>query len=294
MIAMRMASCAAALPALAAAVCLATAEPVAAQTVGIDTGVVDTPDIDQPESASWRFRLGLGLAVVPDYIGSDDYVLAPLPQFTAFKGPQYVNVTGTYLFSNVIDSPNWRLGPTAKFINDRRCNAEDNRVNDQKCQSNAFMLGLTGGYAFDITGINNARAKLTPTLEVLGDVAGANDGVTIEPQLNFTQKLSESWRMGLRAFGTWGSDNYNTYYFGVTGRQSQDSGLSRHDADAGFYQTGLLGVFDYDISQNWRLSLIGRYARMLGDAEDSPMVDGAQARGSANQWLGGTVVSYAW
>jgi outer membrane protein len=287
-------SCSAFLSALAALVCLGTAVPAAAQTVGVDTGVVDTPDIGQPESASWRFRLGLGLAIAPDYVGSDDYILAPLPQFTASKGPQYVNITGTYLFSNVIDSPNWRLGPTAKFINDRRCNAEDNRVNDQKCQSNAFMLGLTGGYAFDIGGFNNANAKLSPTVEVLGDVAGANDGVTIEPQLNFAQKLSENWRMGLRAFGTWGSDNYNTYYFGVTGRQSQDSGLSRHNADAGFYQTGLLGVFDYDISQNWRLSLIGRYARMLGDAEDSPMVDGAQARGSANQWLGGTVISYAW
>lgn len=53
-------------------------------------------------------------------------------------------------------------------------------------------------------------------------------------------------------------------------------------------------MFDYDLTNNWRLSFIGRYMRMVGDAEDSPLVDGDGGRGSANQWAGGAIVSYGW
>ncbi len=91
-----------------------------------------------------------------------------------------------------------------------------------------------------------------------------------------------------------GSEDYERYYFGVDGTQSRASGLPQHDADSGFQQVGLLGVFDYDLTNNWRLSFIGRYMRMVGDAEDSPLVDGDGGRGSANQWAGGAIVSYGW
>ncbi len=268
-----------------------------AQDVGIDAGPVIDPDTapDQAAADQWRFRVGLGVGVRPDYIGSDDYEAVPLPQFTASRGTQYVNITGSYLFSNLVPSSNWRLGPTAKFLNGGdRCNADDNRVSDMRCQANALMLGATGGYAFPIPGLAGRQAKLTPALEILGDVAGANDGVTIEPQLNYAQLLAADWRLGLRAFGTWGSDDFNDYTFGVSRFDAQRSGLPRYSADAGFYQTGLLGAVDYDLTEAWRLSVIGRYTRLVGDAEDSPIVDGRDAQGSANQFLAGLIVSYVW
>jgi MipA family protein len=268
--------------------------PAIAQDIG-DIGAIETPVYTpDPASPSWRYRVGLGLALAPDYVGSDDYRFVPLPQFSASKGPQYVALTGGYLSSNVLPSQNWRLGPTAKYIRGDRCNAQDNRVNDQKCQADALMLGATGGYAFTFKGLNDENANLTPTLEVLGDVAGANEGVTIEPQLNYAQRLSDRWQMALRGFATFGSEDYERYYFGVNGTQSRASGLSQHDADGGFQQVGLLGVFDYDLTDHWRLSFVGRYMRMVGDAEDSPLVDGDDGRGSANQWVGGAIVSYGW
>lgn len=272
--------------------------PAIAQDVGFDTGPIDAPDEEEPLAAQtpaeWHFRVGLGVGVRPDYPGSNDYEVVPIPQLTAFKGPQYVDVTGTYLFSNVLPSPNWRFGPTAKFIRGDRCNAADNQVNDMRCQANAFMLGATGGYAVQIPGINGNPARLTPALEIVADTAGANDGYTIEPQLNYAQRLTDNWRLGVRGFGTWGSGNYNNYYFGVTQIQSQDSGLSQHNAKASFYQAGLLGAVDYDVTEHWKLSLIGRYTRLVGDAKDSPLVDGNDGRGTANQFLAGTTVSYAW
>jgi outer membrane protein len=284
------------LPLLALLPLVGAARPCAAADVGVglDIGPVETPEEDEAQQGTWRYRIGLGLGVTPDYVGSDDYRLAPIPQITAFKGPRYVNLTGTYLFSNLLPTANWRLGPTAKFIRGDRCNAKDDKVSEQKCQADALMLGGTGGYAFDVPGINNQQAKLTPAIEILGDVTKANEGMTIEPQINFAQRLSSDWRMALRGFGIWGSDNYEGYYFGVDQIQARDSGLPQYDADGGFQQFGLLGVFDYDITKRWRLSLLGRYARLIGDAQDSPLVDGDEGRGSANQFLGGAIVSYVW
>lgn len=276
------------------------ATPAGAQDVGIDAGPIDTPETADtaadPAAADAaapevRWRVGLGVGVRPDYLGSNDYEAVPLPQLTVSRGPQYVNITGAYLFSNALPSPNWRLGPTAKFIRGDRCNADDGRVNAMRCQADAVMLGATGGYSFVIPGLGGP-ARLAPELEILGDAAGANDGYTIEPQLNYTQRLSDDWRLGLRGFGTWASENYNDYYFGVTRFQANQSGLPQYSADSGFYQVGLLGVADYDITEHWKLSLIGRYARMIGDAEDSPIVDGDQGRGSANQFLAGIVAAY--
>lgn len=256
-----------------------------------------TPGAQTPEAKAaqqWHFRFGLGLGVVPDYMGSDDYKLAPIPQFTARKQFQYVNITGAYLTSNVLPSANWRLGAAARYISDNRCSAENNRVNNMNCLSQAFMLGPTVGYVFPIKGINNRLGMLTPTLETLFDVSGANDGFTVEPQLNYTQKLSERWGGLLRGFMTIGSENYENYYFGVNSRQSRQSGLPQHDADGGVQQMGFLAAGDYSMTDNWTLTLLGRYARMMGDAADSPLVDGNHGVGNANQFLAGAVISYGW
>lgn len=75
--------------------------PAAAQDIGAIETPVYTPD---QESPSWRYRVGLGLALVPDYVGSDDYRFVPLPQLSASKGPQYAALTGGYLSSNVLPS----------------------------------------------------------------------------------------------------------------------------------------------------------------------------------------------
>ncbi len=47
----------------------------------------------------------------------------------------------------------------------------------------------------------------------------------------------------------------------------------------------------YEISQRWDLSLLSQYKLMLGDAEDSPVVDD---QGEEHQFFGGFVISYTW
>ncbi len=51
----------------------------------------------------------------------------------------------------------------------------------------------------------------------------------------------------------------------------------------------MIGFFH--LNENWHLGGSAMYQRLLGDAEDSPVVDD---RGSANQIFGGLAILYSW
>jgi outer membrane scaffolding protein for murein synthesis (MipA/OmpV family) len=263
----------------------------AAQAPAQLADVGGTADVEeQAPSQAWRFIVGLGAAVVPDYVGSDDYTLAVLPKLRAKKGPYYADLTGPFLSSNVLPSQTWQLGPAGQFIKGDRCNSADNTVNNMKCQSDAFMLGGQAAYNFIFSDIS----RLSPKARLLFDVSGANDGYTFEPLLEYAQRLSESWGLLLQSNVIIGSGSYENYYFGVTSSQSRASGLKAYNADGGFQQFGFTAVGSYKATDAVRVDLIGRYQRLVGDAADSPLVDGtSNSRGDANQFIFGALGTYS-
>jgi outer membrane protein len=75
-------------------------------------------------------------------------------------------------------------------------------------------------------------------------------------------------------------------YFGIDAADAAASGLDEFNADEGFKDVNLLS---YRFLERWSLAVIGTYARLLGDAEDSPVVDDV---GDANQFFGGALINY--
>ena len=67
--------------------------------------------------------------------------------------------------------------------------------------------------------------------------------------------------------------------------------MSVFDADGGLdsVRFGLMGVMH--LSFNWHIGAAAIYGRLLGDIEDSPVVD---IRGDANQFIGGISAIYSW
>jgi outer membrane scaffolding protein for murein synthesis (MipA/OmpV family) len=273
----------------AATMAVATlAAPAWAQVADVG-GTASVDAQDKVPAANWRFTLGLGAALVPDYVGSDDYEVAVLPKLRAQKGPYYADLTGPLMTSNVLPSDTWQLGPAGQFIKGGRCNSSDNTVNDMRCQSDAFMLGAMAGSRFRLTD----DSSLTPRARMLFDVTGANEGFTFEPQLEYARRLSTDWALLLQGNLIVSSDNYANYYFGVSGPQSQQSGLDTYNAEGGIQQFGFTAIGRYNITKAWSLDLIGRYQRLVGDAQDSPLVDGTgNSRGDPNQFIFGLVGAY--
>jgi outer membrane scaffolding protein for murein synthesis (MipA/OmpV family) len=77
--------------------------------------------------------------------------------------------------------------------------------------------------------------------------------------------------------------------FGISGGDPDRSGLDTHDADEGFKNASVSGSLTYQLSQKLSLTGLAAFSRLLGDAEDSPIVDD---QGSANQLLGGVLLNY--
>ena len=79
----------------------------------------------------------------------------------------------------------------------------------------------------------------------------------------------------------------------MTGPQSRQSGLKTYNADGGVQQFGFTAVGSYNATESIRVDLIGRYQRLVGDAADSPLVDGtSNSRGDANQFIFGVIGAY--
>lgn len=82
------------------------------------------------------------------------------------------------------------------------------------------------------------------------------------------------------------SDDYMTSFFGVGAPQSLASGLPVYRPSDGFKDVYAGVTAAIDLDEHWSLMLIGRYAHLIGDAADSPIVE------SESQLFGGLGVAY--
>ena len=95
------------------------------------------------------FSIGGGLGVAPDYEGSSDYELVPVPAGSAkFDNGMFVKMLGLNLRANLIPSNFWRLGPVYNYRAERD-NVENNRVDRMREVSDASEFGIFGGIEWE-------------------------------------------------------------------------------------------------------------------------------------------------
>lgn len=226
------------------------------------------------------YAAGAGLAVVPDYIGSDDYEVVPLPYFTVdFGNHMDLRLVGNRLSSNLIPHPVFKAGLVGEYIGERD-DVDNNRVDRMDDVDASFMLGGFVGFA---QGGWNGR------IEVMTDVADGNDGTIGRLALGWGTALNETMRLNLEGYTTYGDDDFMEAYFSVDAADSVRSGLPRYDADSGFYDVGLNVTHNWNFTGSWRLVSFLGISQLVGDADDdSPVVD----EGSETQGRLGAMVTY--
>ncbi len=252
---------------------------VASQALAQDTG-----------SDNWQIKLGAGLGLAPDYEGSEDYDIVPLPNLAVQKGHRYGELLGTKIESNLINHPNWRIGPSANFRSGYN-DVSDKRVDNLTDRGSSFELGLSGGYVFEFDQLLFSDASIELGLEFLHDVSSGHEGWLLTPSVTYAAPISDSWSLSTGVETTYASGNYMSHYFSINSSDAANSGLDNFDADADFKDFALNVGAGYEISRRWDLSLLSQYKLMLGDAEDSPVVDD---QGEEHQFFGGFVISYTW
>lgn len=230
-------------------------------------------------AAAPKTSLGLGVGMVPDYEGSDNYTAVPLLYGRYSYGDgAYLQLRGNELKWNFLNDK-VEFGPLLEYRMSRN-DVASNRVDKMDKVDAALAAG-----AFLTGRINNFSA----TVKFAADVSGEDTGYTVTLGGDYQAKVSDKLRMTFGLSTTYASDDYMESYFQVDNSNRGNTTLDNNDADDGeFKDVGLHMTANYSFTSNWSVVSNLGYKRLVGEAEDSPIVDDA---GSANQFfLGATAV----
>ena len=165
-----------------------------------------------------------------------------------------------------------------------RDDVEDNQVDELKSVDPSVMLGLIAGYDFLATPQNDLA------LEVEGRQDVANDnGFLGTIRGRYGRLFAERWRLDTLVATTWASEDYMSSYFGIDAGDAARSGLDQFNADEGFKEVAFGASLTYRFLERWSTTVTGLYTRLIGDAEDSPVVED---RGDENQLFGAFLINY--
>ncbi|MEZ5906058.1 MAG: MipA/OmpV family protein [Geminicoccaceae bacterium] len=234
-----------------------------------------------------NFTIGLGGGIAPDYEGSDDYKPVPNWLFQVddlYHPDTYVTVAGPVLRSNFVPDPHFRAGVSGLWVPERD-DVENNRVDDLDSTDTALLLGPTVGWDF----LAEPTRSLTTSIDLIYDVAN-NNGFLITPKVTYFDALPQSkFSYGAELSTTWASDDYMSEQFGINANNAAKSGLDQYSADESFKDVSVGVNGNYRFTDKWSASLALQYKRMVGDAEDSPIVDDA---GDANQFIAAATINF--
>jgi outer membrane scaffolding protein for murein synthesis (MipA/OmpV family) len=236
------------------------------------------------DDTAWNVTLGAGASYSPDYEGSDDYEVDPLP-LIAINYRDFIRLRGTGLtidFLGLSDSKfaeAFSFGALVKYDDGREAN--DNPVLrrltdiDQGADGGLFAEYELGPVSFGLTAVQ--------------DLGTRHEGTTAEFKIEYGRALASRLRGQIDASVSWADDDYTQSYFGISAADSQASGLREFTAESGLKDAGVSASLHYLINEHWRVTGRLAYRRMLGDAADSPLVED---EGSQHQASGAVIVSY--
>lgn len=245
--------------------------------------------------------IGLGVGMVPSYVGSDDYIAFPLPVIAGRLGGVGIAPNGAGFVLDV-NSPKPAMaprkgarvafGPALRLRLDRAIRITDVVVARAGKLDPALEVG--GNVAVNIPGVIKPFDSLSIGVQARWDVLGAHDGMVIEPQISYRALLGKGFTLQAQASAEFVDDNFADTYFSVSPAQATATGLARFRAEGGLNRIGTTASLSYDLDRNplnggWAINAIGGYSRLVGDSADTPYT---AVRGDANQFIIGAGAAF--
>lgn len=211
--------------------------------------------------------VGLGAAVVPEYLGSDkgravpvivvDYQHASGFFASTSSGIGYKTKVGPLSLSGA-------LGVAASRSDRDHGLSKGSDALKGMGEIKASAIGAFGiGYEFD-GGIGvGLRASMALTHRERGN---SYDFGMQAPLLK-----GEKNQVGMYASATYSDKKNMQAFYGVTAAQSAASGYKRYDTKAGFSRVNLGVNWNHKLNKNWSVNSMAGAVSLLGDAADSPL-----------------------
>jgi outer membrane protein len=255
---------------------------VAGTVVSAQAADFVTPAWAPGAAKDWTVTIGVEGRMTPSYEGSDRYVFLPLPLFDVRKAgtPRRFHGPRDGFGVPILDTGMFRAGPAIKIKLPRR-ESDDSDLNGL---GNVDWTIEVGGFLeFWPTQWLRTRGELRQGI-------GGHHGIVGDLMADLVMPVTPQLTLSGGPRTTFMSDKAVDPYFSVNAVQSANSGLPVYSAGGGFYSYGAGVQARYEWSPQWATNVFVEYARLTGDAADSPIV---ALRGSRDQWQVGLGVSYS-
>lgn len=231
------------------------------------------------EESILDLSLGGGVGYEPDYEGSDDYEVSPIPYIELSLLGGLASLSPGGLEAALPLNDNFFIGLGLGYDGGR--DEDENAALDGLGDVDGSLVGSIGGAL--------ALDPAVLSLIFTHDLGSGHEGYTIDLETEYgIEVIEDKVEIGLGAGITWASQNYTEAYFGVSTAQAAASGLNQFDVDAGFKSAGVGVSAGYALTDYAALQLELGYRRLLGDVADSPIVDN---QGSPNQFSAGLILA---
>jgi len=220
-----------------------------------------------------RFGLGLtlrgGLAVSPDYFGSDSFQLGPDVGVTFHYMRLGERVFGSEDFD--AEKQGFGLRGAFRFVEDRD-SADFPELAGLDDVDTSVEAGLGLGYY---------GRRFNAFADVRYGVIG-HESFVVEVGADGVFRIGEDWRFTAGPRALWGDHDYVDTYFGVSPAEAAASGgrFGAFEADSGLVSAGIEIGATYRINDRWGVEGAVTWDRLVGDAGDSPIT----AQGDEDQF----------
>jgi outer membrane scaffolding protein for murein synthesis (MipA/OmpV family) len=258
----------------------------------------DASSLPSPEELNRgdAFSVGLGVGLVPDYEGSNDYRLVPGGAVRGRVGGVSFTTRGLYLYVDAVPAGSgvdFDAGPIVGVRLNRSGKIKDDIVDRLPERKAAIEAGAFVGISAH--GLTNPYDSLAFRVDAVHDVGNGHESTVVTPNLEFSTPLSRTLFVGASVSADFVSNRFADYYFGISLADSLASGLAPFNPDGGVknWKLGLLAnqSLTGDLLHGMSIFGLGSYSRLVGDFKHSPIVSD---RGSASQWFGGLGLAYSW
>lgn len=228
------------------------------------------PAFAQPAAPdnNWNVTLGLGVISTPEYPGSDQQKVLPVPVLLANNGRWFLGALPAAgvpfgIGYDLVRTSQWRFGlAVGSGFAQPREEKDDARLAGLGDIDATAQLAAFGSFTEQWF---TARAAVTT------DIGGNGHGTYGLVDLEGKYRVTERFALSIAPGFTFADRRNQQTFFGIDATQSARSGRAEYHADGGLNSVRLAFGAEYGISPRWGLGARVVLSKLRGDAADSPI-----------------------
>lgn len=210
---------------------------------------------------SWSLVIGAGGIYEPEYEGSDDFKISPIP-LVIFTYGDWLEIDPTGVTITALRHEGFSLAGKVGYESGRDQDDHD-RLEGLGDIDFAATVGAKAAYVWN--GLE-FYATVDQTIDGSESLVGTFG-------VEYSAPVGERLMLGIGAEAVVANDKHMQAYFGVNAAQAAASGLSEYKAEAGIKRVNVSASATYGLSENWFIRGETALGILTGDAADSPIVD---------------------